>query len=213
MTTATVTELPRALEPVTRDPFSDSTVDDPRARPHAQSHQRRPPQDAGDRRTGAARRRPSRPRRQSAAAAKCSPRPGITSQTAPSNRADPVTPHRHGASAQAPVAASHPSLAYRPRRAAAGLLLVAALIAGCGGDSTASVGTGPVASPASGVGAIAPAAEIPTAPTEPAYEAPAASGTGIQPESDAESWVDRRQDDVLDEVHDNNIEAIEGWTP
>ena len=97
--------------------------------------------------------------------------------------------------------------------AAVGLLLAAALVAGCGGGDTASLGTGPVASPASGAGAIAPEAEIPAAPTEPAYEAPAASETEFQPESDAGRWVDRRQDDVMNEVHDNNLEAIEGWTP
>jgi hypothetical protein len=87
------------------------------------------------------------------------------------------------------------------------LLLAATLVAGCGGDSSAVLGTGPVATPASTVDA----AEIPTAPPETGYETP--SAPEVQPETDAGRWVDRRQDDVLDDVHDNNMDAIEVWTP
>jgi hypothetical protein len=120
------------------------------------------------------------------------------------------------------------------RTVALAAALVAALFAGCGGDSEATNG-GASREPATPVERTAatgnetdsqpdlePTTEAmpqPEPDPEPEYEAtppydPAPEPqAAVEPESDASRWVDRRQNEVLNEVNQNNMDATNNWTP
>lgn len=113
------------------------------------------------------------------------------------------------------------------------IAVVAASLAGCGNG-----GSSEPSAPSSSPALVSPAQQqLPAQPTveseavseptaepqpsdaytpqPPSASEPEASSEPdlAEPESDAERWVDRRQNDVLPDVNENNMDAIEAWTP
>jgi outer membrane biosynthesis protein TonB len=125
----------------------------------------------------------------------------------------------------------------RLRVAALVVAVVAALVTGCGGDSAESTEDGTWGEPAPAVEhtsdtandsesqpAVEPMPEAvpepqpePMPEPEPEVMPPDQTASdpepGVEPESDASRWVDRRQDEVLNNVHENNMDATYSWTP
>ena len=118
-----------------------------------------------------------------------------------------------------------------------GGLIAAALLAGCGGGQTADDGS-PPATPTLQIDPSSVYDDSDTTGSEPADTAgadpadtigpdttgadpPDATGsddpdTSDQPvgsQSDADRWVDERQDPVIDDANQNNMDAVDGWSP